>query len=174
MTQSRNRNVAFVSIAVVALAAGGAAYAASKSRAAAPAASSALTLGKVFASSTGSGHRFGGGHPGGPGRGGDELAAASSYLGIAQADLLTQLQAGKTLAQVADATSGKSAAGLIDALVAAEKTELDAAVKANSITQAQEDQIVPTLKARFTALVNGTRPSGAPPFAGVPHSDHRI
>ena len=61
---------------------------------------------------------------------------------------MTQLQAGKTLAQVADATSGKSTAGLIDALVAAEKTELASAVTAGTITQAQSDQIATTLKAR--------------------------
>jgi hypothetical protein len=106
--------------------------------------------------------------PGGPGGfghgpGGDELTAAASYLGVTEAALTTQLQAGKTLAQVADATSGKSAAGLIDALVAAEKTELATAVTAGTITQAQSDQIATTLKTRFTALVNNTRP---------PHDDH--
>jgi hypothetical protein len=103
------------------------------------------------------------GGPGGPGfghgPGGDELTAAATYLGVTETALTTQLQAGKTLAQVADATSGKSAAGLIDALVAAEKTELAAAVTAGTITQAQSDQIATTLKARFTALVNGTAPA---------------
>jgi hypothetical protein len=95
---------------------------------------------------------------GGPGHGADELTAAAAYLGVSEAALSTQLQAGKTLAQVADATSGKSAAGLIDALVAAETTELDAAVTAGRITKAMRDRMVPTLMARFTALVNGTRP----------------
>ena len=103
------------------------------------------------------------GGPGGPGfghgPGGDEFTAAATYLGVTEGALTTQLQAGKTLAQVADATSGKSAAGLIDALVAAEKTELAAAVTAGTITQAQSDQIATTLKARFTALANGTRPA---------------
>jgi hypothetical protein len=101
------------------------------------------------------------GGPGGDGHhgpGGDDFTAAASYLGLTEAALATQLQAGKTLAQVADATSGKSAAGLIDALVAHETTELDAAVKAGQITQTQRDALVPTLKARFTALANGTRP----------------
>jgi hypothetical protein len=103
--------------------------------------------------------------PGGPGGhghhgpGGDDLTAAATYLGLTETALATQLQAGKTLAQVADATSGKSAAGLIDALVAHETTELDAAVKAGQITQTQRDALVSTLKARFTALANGTRPA---------------
>jgi hypothetical protein len=103
--------------------------------------------------------------PGGPGDrghhgpGGDDFTATATYLGITETALSTQLQAGKTLAQVADATSGKSAAGLIDALVAHETTELDAAVKAGQITQTQRDALVSTLKARFTALANGTRPA---------------
>ena len=115
----------------------------------------------VTAEVNGTAHGPGG--PGGPGfghgPGGDELTAAATYLGVTETALMTQLQAGKTLAQVADATSGKSTAGLIDALVAAEKTELAAAVTAGTITQAQSDQIATTLKARFTALVNGTAPA---------------
>ena len=62
-----------------------------------------------------------GGRGFGHGAGGDELTAAATYLGVTEAALMTQLQSGKTLAQVAAATSGKSVAGLIDALVAAEK-----------------------------------------------------
>jgi hypothetical protein len=50
-------------------------------------------------------------------------------------------------------------AGLVDALVAHETTELDAAVTAGMITKAQRDAMAPTLKARFTALVNGTHPA---------------
>src|SRR3954471_18462778 len=104
--------------------------------------------------------RVGHGGPGGRhGHGhGDDLAAAATYLGITRSALLTQLQAGKTLAQVAEATSGKSTAGLIAALVAAEKTELAAAVKAGRLTQAQADQIESDLQARVTAHVNNTRP----------------
>jgi hypothetical protein len=102
---------------------------------------------------------------GGPGMGmhgpGDDLATAATYLGITTDELVTQLQSGKTLAQIATA-NGKTADGLIAALVAAETKELDAAVSAGRITQAQEDTIVPTLTQRFTALVNGTLPK--PPF----------
>ena len=93
---------------------------------------------------------------------GDELDAAASYLGTTAASLLTQLQGGKTLAQVATATNGKSTAGLIAALVAAEKTEIAAAVTSGKLTQAQADQIAPTLTQRFTEFVNGVRPAGGP------------
>jgi hypothetical protein len=92
----------------------------------------------------------------------DEIDAAASYLGTTAASLLTQLQAGKTLAQVASATSGKSTAGLVAVLVAAEKTEIAAAVTSGKLTQAQADQITPTLTQRFTDLVNGVHPAGGP------------
>ena len=99
----------------------------------------------------------------------DELVVAASYLGTTAADLLTQLQSGKTLAQVATATSGKTTAGLIAALVAAEKQELAAAVTAGRLTQAQVDQITPTLTQRFTDFVSGTRPAGGPGPGGFGH-----
>jgi hypothetical protein len=100
-------------------------------------------------------------HGHGPGHGafGDDFGAAATYLGLTTAQLRTQLESGKTLAQIAAATSGKSAAGLVSALVAAEQKELDAAVAAGRLTKAQADAIVPTLKQRFTDLVNGVRPS---------------
>jgi len=104
----------------------------------------------------------GGGFGHGPGGGGDDLAAAAAYLGSTTANLLTQLQAGKTLAQVATATSGKSTAGLVAALVAAEKTEIAGKVASGRLTQAQADQLTATLTARFTDFVNGLRPAGGP------------
>jgi hypothetical protein len=91
-------------------------------------------------------------HHGGPG---DDLDAAATYLGTTTSDLLTQLQAGKTLAQIA----GSKTSGLVAALVAHEKTELAAAVTAGRLTQAQADQIVPRLTQHFTDLVNGTFPA---------------
>jgi hypothetical protein len=160
------------SVAVVGLAAAGAAVAANKlsgskvSQQAAPGSFVAASSGATAGAPHGFGH-------GGPGRGHDDIAAAAAYLGITQDALVTQLQAGKTLAQVADATSGKSAAGLIDAMVAAEKTEIAAAVKAGQLTQAQADQMTANLKAHETAEVNGTfRGHGGPGGPGGPHGAH--
>jgi hypothetical protein len=102
---------------------------------------------------------------------GDDLDAAAAYLGSTTDALLTQLQAGKTLAQVADATSGKSKAGLIAALVTHEKAELVDAVKAGRLTQAQADTIGATLTQRFTDFVNGVRPAMGPGGHGPGH-DH--
>ena len=86
-----------------------------------------------------------------------QLDAAATYLGLTQAELRTQLAGGKTLADVAKA-QGKSVDGLVSALVAAEKADLDAAVKAGRLTQAQADQVLANAKQRFTDMVNGTFP----------------
>lgn len=161
MTTSRNTRLAAAGIVVVALVAAGGAVAAVKLRGGGhgSAAASHATLVSSSTASTGRGwHRFGGrgGFPGGPMRGGDDLAAAASYLGISASDLVTQLQSGKTLAEVANATAGKSASGLVDALVAQEQTELAQAVKDGHLTQAQADQIQQNLKQRVSDRVNGT------------------
>src|SRR5205823_2628325 len=87
---------------------------------------------------------FGGQHGGHHGHFVD-LDAAASYLGLTSAELRTQLESGKTLAQVAQ-DRGKSVDGLIDALVASAKTHLDEAVAAGKLTKAQEDSILADLK----------------------------
>jgi hypothetical protein len=55
------------------------------------------------------------------------LATAASYLGLSTPQLRDELRAGKSLAQIADATSGRSEAGLIAVLEAARKQKLAAA-----------------------------------------------
>jgi hypothetical protein len=45
-------------------------------------------------------------------------AAAASYLGLSRERLRSQLHAGRSLAEIAAATPGRSAAGLVDAIVA--------------------------------------------------------
>ena len=155
-------------ILAVASIAAGSAYAASKLHgSSSPSAAGPLSATSI--SSTTGGYATGGPAGDHHGRGGDDLAAAATYLGVSQADLLTSLQSGKTLAQVAAATNGKSVAGLIDALVAAEKTELAAAVTAGRLTQAQADQIATGLTAHVTAEVNGTRPDHGPGGPGFGH-----
>lgn len=122
--------------------------------------------------------------PGFGGHGAGHLSAAASYLGLSESELQAQLAAGKTLAEVAKA-QGKSVDGLVSALFADEKKELDAAVATGRLTQAQADELLTNAKDRITAMVNGTMPGpgtlggpmhgwrggGAPgrgPFGGVP------
>jgi len=112
---------------------------------------------------------FGFGHHGGPGiRGFGHLDAAAAYLGMTETELATELAGGKTLADVAKA-KGKSVDGLVSALVADEKQELDAAVAAGRITRAQADEMLANAKQRFTDMANGTLPDrGHGPFGAPP------
>ena len=98
-----------------------------------------------------------------PLRGG--LRAAAGYLGIPVSSLVNDLRSGRTLGDIAGSTPGKSASGLIDALVTHELAALDQAVKEGRLTSAQEDAIKAGLKARTTAIVSGTLPRPAVPFA---------
>ena len=93
--------------------------------------------------------------PEGPGK----LDAAATYLGLTEAQLRTELDGGKSLAQVAK-DHGKSVDGLVGALVAALKKDLDADVTAGRITQAQEDAFLADAKQRITDFVNGKGPGG--------------
>lgn len=116
---------------------------------------------------------LGGFHGGGFGRHGGIFLGfdrAASYIGVTKAQLRTELESGKTLAQVAQA-HGKTADGLVAALVAAAKSRLDAAVSAGRITKAQEDQMISDLRSRITDLVNTTGPPRPPGFRR--HDDFR-
>ncbi|HEV7586363.1 MAG TPA: hypothetical protein VGO14_11350 [Solirubrobacteraceae bacterium] len=86
--------------------------------------------------------------------------AAARYLGLRPAQLARELRSGKTLAQIAGATSGKSVAGLIDAIVAARKPALTARVAAGRLTQAQADARLARLRSRVTTAVNRPRVRG--------------
>jgi hypothetical protein len=85
---------------------------------------------------------------------GRALTAAASYLGVSAAQLRGELRSGRTLAQIADSTSGRSEAGLVQALVAAMKTALASRVSSGRITQAQANAILPKVAARAGAQVD--------------------
>jgi hypothetical protein len=95
------------------------------------------------------------------------LGVAASYLGVPTDELRTELESGKTLAQIAQ-EQGKSVDGLIGALVDGAKQRLEAAVSAGRITQAQEQSFLAELRQRISDLVNGVHPSGHDFFRGTP------
>ena len=110
------------------------------------------------------GFDFGFGH--GPGRHmlfGPGLDDAATYLGLTESQLRTELQNGKTLAQVAK-DKGKTVDGLVDAMTADLKTKLDQGVKDGKLTQARADQLLSATKDRLKDMVNGVRPSFPRPF----------
>ena len=90
-----------------------------------------------------------------------KLDTAADYLGLTEAQLYSELESGKTLAQIAK-DQGKSADGLVNALVDAAKQKLDTAVKAGRLTQAQADQMLNDLRDRITSMVNARPPADAP------------
>jgi hypothetical protein len=88
---------------------------------------------------------------------------AASYLGSTQAELDTKLHSGLTLAQVADATAGRSRAGLIAALLAAQPPKAANPLVAGSTGQAAARSR--QLRQRITAFVNrshAAKPARAP------------
>ena len=90
-----------------------------------------------------------------------EDAAILSTLGIDAATLKADRAAGKSLATIA----GSKTQALIDALVALENKEIDAAVTAGQLTAAQATTQKANTVARVTAHVNATPGQGG--FAGM-------
>jgi hypothetical protein len=202
MHSSRNRKIGAIAVGVVALVGVGTAYAASQfhrgSSSQGPAPGGGFVApgrGQQFGTPPSrGGYGFGGGRFGGPfdGRGlgfagvFSSFTAAAKYLGVSQQQLLTELRSGKTLAQTANSTTGKSAIGLIEAMVTAQKSALDAAVKSGRITKAMANQIEANLGSRVTDMVNngfgrfggrggfgggngfGSPPSAPPSLGGSP------
>ena len=95
--------------------------------------------------------------------GGAAITKAAEVVGVTAAELRTEIQSGKTVAEIAVA-KGKTGQAVIDALVADAKTALDAKVTAGTITQVQADTRLAVATARITAWVNETQngPLGGP------------
>ena len=100
--------------------------------------------------------------------GGDVFGAAASYLGMTEAQLQTQLGSGKSLADVASATAGKTVSGLEDAIVAAITKDVNADTE---LTADQKAQILANVKAKVDAMVNAT--PGKEPFGMRMHGEFR-
>jgi hypothetical protein len=81
---------------------------------------------------------------------------AAQYLGVSQATLRSELQSGKSLAQIASATPGKSVEGLKAAIMAAAKARLDQAVSSGRSTTQREQQRLDRLSSHIDALLQRT------------------
>ncbi len=122
-----------------------------------------------------------GGHGPGPGLHGHAhgfaagLDAAAAYLGLSEEELRSALADGDTLAGVAE-EQGKPVDGLVDAMVAAARADLDQAVEDGRLTEEQRDSMLSTLEDRIRDHVNeGFRAvPGGPGHRGFgPFSDFR-
>ncbi|MEI6401842.1 MAG: hypothetical protein WCP59_06605, partial [Actinomycetota bacterium] len=86
---------------------------------------------------------------------------AATALGMTVGELRTELQAGKTIAQVA-ADQGVDVQDVIDALVAEAKAHLDEEVASGEHTQAEADAKLAEITARITDRVNNGKPDQPP------------
>lgn len=83
------------------------------------------------------------------------LAVAATALSMTEADLRTELEAGKSIAQVAEA-KGVEVATVVDALVAERTAHITAHVAEGKLTQEKADQLIAGLEERVTEMVNKT------------------
>jgi hypothetical protein len=97
-----------------------------------------------------------------------DLAIAAAYLGIPRAQLRRDLRSGRTMVQVAVDTSGKTVAGLIQALIDAKAPRLAARPTGTRATGANASARLGRLRTRVTAEVNRsrTRAPGPPRVVG--------
>lgn len=87
--------------------------------------------------------------------GGVVMDAAAEYIGITETQLMTARHDGQSLAQVAT-DHGKTVAGLEAALTTAFKANLDKAVTAGRLTDAQAAQALSTFKSQVGSMVDRT------------------
>ena len=87
--------------------------------------------------------------------------AAAKALGMTSDELYAAVQGGKSLADVAK-DQKVSVDSLVKAMVADAETDLAAAVKAGTLTQAQADTMKSSLTQRITDQVNGVRAGRGP------------
>ncbi len=97
------------------------------------------------------------------------VAVAAQQMGITQADLVAQLQGGKTIAQVAS-EKDVPLDTIVKAFVATRQARMAQAVAAGRMTQAQADAMLATIRANVTArLSQPWSPQG--PGAGAGFAD---
>ncbi|MDQ6846686.1 MAG: hypothetical protein M3019_03760 [Candidatus Dormibacteraeota bacterium] len=102
----------------------------------------------------------------------DEQQAATA-LGITAAQLQTDRAAGKTIAAIAKERN-VDVATVIATLVGDENAEIDAAVKAGTVTSAQATQIKAQTTQRVNDMVNGTGPVHGPGGPGAQGEDQQV
>jgi hypothetical protein len=98
------------------------------------------------------------------------FAIAAKALGISEADLMTAMQGGKSVATLAK-EKNVSLDTIIASAVSAESDALKAEVTAGRLTQAQADQRLTGAKDRITNLFNNTMPQGGPGRGGFPRGN---
>ena len=107
------------------------------------------------ATAPGAGYGNGNGHGRMMGAGIRGIDVAAKVLGMAVADLAAERQAGKSLADIA-AEKNVPTDTLIDEMLKARKTALDAAVASGRITQEQADYMLQNMKDNIADRIDDT------------------
>ena len=90
---------------------------------------------------------------------GDVFGAARDYLGLSQADLMKALREGKSLGDIANATTGKSKDGLVALLTTTANTKIDKAKADGRITADAATALKAQVGTAVTALVDRKGPT---------------
>lgn len=152
-----NRKRVLAGLAATGVLAGGLAYGGVALASTGGGGSPATTTATAPATTPAAGWCDGDGYMGGVRAGGQTvMTAAANYLGLTQTQLRDQLQAGKSLADVATA-QGKSVSGLKDAILAAVTTRINAST---GLTAAQKTALINEVKSHLDDIVNMTHPAG--------------
>jgi ribosomal protein S13 len=96
------------------------------------------------------------------------LASVATVLKMTEAELKTQLDAGKSLADVAKA-QGVNVQSVIDVIVTEVKAHIADEVKSGEITQAEADAKLADVTTKVTEMVNSVRPGD---MGGRGHGGH--
>ena len=105
---------------------------------------------------------------GGPQGQSKDVAAIAAVLKLTEAELKTQVQSGKTLAQIATA-QGVDVKLVVDAIVADIKTHIASEVTSGEISQAQADAKLADVSTKVTEMVNTVRPARGEGMRGSGH-----
>jgi hypothetical protein len=92
---------------------------------------------------------------------GDVFAAGRDYLGLSRTDLVKALGEGKSLADIANATPGKSRDGLVTQLTAAANVKIDQAATGGKISAEQAAALKAQIGTAVTALVDRKGPTAS-------------
>lgn len=103
--------------------------------------------------------------PGMMGAGDNLPSVAAETLGMSLTELLTELQDGKSIADVAK-EKGVELQVIVDAFVAQQKENLDQAVADGRITQKQADYVLEQMEQSVTDRLEGTWTGGCGGFGG--------
>jgi microcompartment protein CcmK/EutM len=94
---------------------------------------------------------------GGPQKGGPQLIdVAADQLGMTRDELLAQISAGRSIAQIAE-SKNVPLDKIIDAFLAPRQTKLDAAVTAGKLTQEEEDALLVLARGRVERALSKER-----------------